>query len=235
MSQLTISGLDVSYGAVRALRGVSLEVSPGRIVTLLGANGAGKSTLLRTVSGLVRSQTGRIEIDGARIDRLAPHRIVELGVVHVPEGRQVFPELTVRENLAMGAFVQRDRRAIRDALERVLTTLPMLRDKLDAKARTLSGGQQQMLAIGRGLMARPRVLLCDEPSLGLAPLVVREVFSLLQQVSGTGVAVLLAEQKAAGALKIAAQAYVLAMGEVVLSGPPERLYESDEIREAYLT
>ena len=235
MSQLTISGLDVSYGAVRALRGVSLEVSPGRIVTLLGANGAGKSTLLRTVSGLVRSQTGRIEIDGARIDRLAPHRIVELGVVHVPEGRQGFPELTVRENLAMGAFVQRDRRAIRDALERVLTTLPMLRDKLDAKARTLSGGQQQMLAIGRGLMARPRVLLCDEPSLGLAPLVVREVFSLLQQVSGTGVAVLLAEQKAAGALKIAAQAYVLAMGEVVLSGPPERLYESDEIREAYLT
>lgn len=235
MMQLLISDLQVSYGSVRALRGVTVETSAGSVVALLGANGAGKSTLLRAVSGLVRPAAGRIDLDGTRLDRLPPHAIVRHGVVHVPEGRQVFPDLTVRENLAMGAFLQRDRREIRRSRDDVLAAMPILGDKLDDKARTLSGGQQQMLAIGRALMAHPRALLCDEPSLGLAPLVVREVFTLLERISRTGVAVLIAEQKAPAALRIASHAYVMAMGQIVLSGSPEILLRSDEVRGAYLT
>ena len=232
---LRISELEVAYGAIRALKGVTLEVPKGAIVTLLGANGAGKSTLVRAISGLVRPAAGAIEFNGVRLDRLRPDRIVQMGVVQVPEGRQVFPDLTVKENLLMGAFLRRGGTEIRESLGRVLGAMPPLQGRLGQKARTLSGGEQQMLALGRALMAQPQVLLCDEPSLGLAPLMVREVFRLLRGISASGVAVLLVEQKAESALKIASHAYVLEMGEMVVSGSGRKLLESDEVRRAYLT
>lgn len=231
---LKLVDVTAGYGPITALREVSLEVQAGEIVALLGANGAGKTTLLRAVSGLVRPANGRIELDGRRVDRLPPERLVGLGLAHVPEGRQVFPDLTVAENLRLGAYRRRDRAGIRRDLERVLTIFPILRERYRQSAGTLSGGEQQMLAIGRALMAAPRLLLLDEPSLGLAPLLVRRIFEVIAAIHAEGVTVLMAEQNAAMALALADRAYVLQSGFLRLSGPTAELKENPEVRRLYL-
>jgi branched-chain amino acid transport system ATP-binding protein len=203
-------------------------------VTLLGANGAGKTTLLRTISGLLRPLAGRMEFDGRRIDTLAPERLVGLGIVQVPEGRQIFPELTVAENLRLGAYHRRDRAGIRRDLEWVLTIFPVLRQRYGQMGGTLSGGEQQMLAIARGLMAAPRLLLLDEPSLGLAPLLVRRIFEVIGQIHAAGVTVLMAEQNAAMALSLADRGYVLQNGAIRLTGSTAELRMNPEVRRLYL-
>lgn len=231
---LKLVDVTAGYGPITALREVSLEVQAGEIVALLGANGAGKTTLLRTVSGLVRPASGRIELDGRRVDRLPPERLVGLGLAHVPEGRQVFPDLTVAENLRLGAYRRRDRAGIRRDLERVLAIFPILRERYRQPAGTLSGGEQQMLAIGRALMAAPRLLLLDEPSLGLAPLLVRRIFEVIAAIHAEGVTVLMAEQNAAMAMALADRAYVLQSGFLRLGGPTAELRENPEVRRLYL-
>jgi branched-chain amino acid transport system ATP-binding protein len=232
---LTIENLHVSYGAVHAVQGVSLHVAPGEIVALIGSNGAGKTTLLRAVSGLVRPSAGSIAFDGGqRLDRLPAHAIVRAGVSHVPEGRQVFGNLTVRENLELGAYQRRDRAATRATLGRVFELFPVLAERLPQSASTLSGGEQQMLAIGRALMAQPRLLLLDEPSLGLAPLVVQTIFAIVREINSAGTTILLVEQNAHMALRIAQRGYVLQTGSVVLEDSGANLLASPEVRSAYL-
>lgn len=225
------------YGPIPALRGVSLSVNEGEVVAVLGPNGAGKTTLLRTISGVLRPRRGSIALDGQRLDRLSPARIVRLGVVQVPEGRQLFPELTVAENLRMGAYARprRERRRIHKDLQRVFALFPVLKERLKQRAGTLSGGEQQMLAIARGLMARPRVLLLDEPSLGLAPALVTQLFQAIQELNRReGLTVLLAEQNARQALRIAGRAYVLELGRVALEGPAQALQQDERVRQRYL-
>jgi len=230
---LELDDVAVSYGKRRALEGVSLTVSQGEIVTLLGANGAGKSTTLRAVSGLVRAARGRIRFEGRDITEVAADAIVAAGVSHVPEGREIFPEFSVRENLLVGGHtVERSR--IGERLESVFRLFPVLRDRQAQTAGTLSGGEQQMLAIGRALMTRPRLLLLDEPSLGLAPMLAREIFRVIRRINDDGVAVLLVEQNVAQALAIAARAYVLEQGRIVVEGPAAELAQNARIREAYL-
>jgi branched-chain amino acid transport system ATP-binding protein len=214
------------------LRGVGFEVHPGEIVTLIGSNGAGKSTLLRAVSGLVRPSAGRILVDGVDVAGRAPEAIVALGCSHVPEGRRVFPNLSVRENLQMGAFQKRAGEA--EGLERVFALFPRLRERLKQPAGTLSGGEQQMLAIGRALMAEPRLLLCDEPSLGLAPLLVQQIFGILREINRQGTTVVLVEQNARQALRVAQRAYVLETGALALAGAATDLARDPRVREAYL-
>ncbi len=232
---LRLEGVTAAYGPIVALRGVSLEVEPGTVVTLLGANGAGKTSTLRVISGLLRPQAGTVEYDGVRLDRLSPDRIVRLGIVQVPEGRQLFAQLTVRENLELGAYLRRDRAGIRQDLERVFSYFPILAERQRQAAGSLSGGEQQMLAIGRGLMARPRLLLLDEPSLGLAPLVTREIFRIIRTINEReGLTVLLVEQNARLALDIARKGYVLETGRVVLSDLAENLRRNEEVRRSYL-
>jgi len=232
---LSVENLHVAYGAVRALQGVSLTVAPGEIVTLIGSNGAGKSTLLRAVSGLVRPSGGVITFDRTvRLDRLPPHAIVREGIAHVPEGRQVFGNLTVRENLLLGAYRHRDRREIDDTMERAFTLFPVLRERIRQPAATLSGGEQQMLAMGRALMARPQLLLLDEPSLGLAPLVVQTIFAIIREINAQGTTVLLVEQNAHMALRIAHRGYVLQTGEIALHDSGANLLAMPEVRAAYL-
>src|SRR6185369_1211346 len=214
---LSVENLHVSYGAVHAVQGVSLSVARGEIVTLIGSNGAGKTTLLRAISGLVRPSAGTILFDGAaRLDRIPPHTIVRHGISHVPEGRQVFGNLTVRENLALGAYQRTDRAEIRATMQHVFELFPILAERLRQAAATLSGGEQQMLAIGRALMARPQLLLLDEPSLGLAPLVVQTIFAIIREINAQGTTILLVEQNAHMALRIAHRGYVLQTGTVVL-------------------
>jgi branched-chain amino acid transport system ATP-binding protein len=214
---------------------VSLHVAPGEIVALIGSNGAGKTTLLRAVSGLVRPSAGSIVFDGGqRLDRLPAHAIVRAGVSHVPEGRQVFGNLTVRENLELGAYQRRDRAASRATLERVFELFPVLKERLPQSASTLSGGEQQMLAIGRALMAQPRLMLLDEPSLGLAPLVVQTIFAIVREINSAGTTILLVEQNAHMALRIAHRGYVLQTGTVVLEDSGANLLASPEVRGAYL-
>jgi branched-chain amino acid transport system ATP-binding protein len=222
----------VRYGAIRALRGVAFEVHAGEIVTLIGSNGAGKSTLLRAVSGLVRPSAGRILIDGVDVSGRPPEAIVGLGCCHVPEGRRVFANLSVRENLQMGAFAKRGGEA--EGLERVLALFPRLRERLRQPAGTLSGGEQQMLALGRALMAEPLLLLCDEPSLGLAPLLVQQIFGILREINRQGTTVVLVEQNARQALRVAHRAYVLETGAVALDGAASDLARDPRVREAYL-
>jgi len=229
---LSVESLDVRYGAIHALRGVSFDVRAGEIVTLIGSNGAGKSTLLRAISGLVRASAGRVTVAGTDVTRAAPEAIVALGCSHVPEGRRIFANLTVRENLQMGAWRRRVPEA--QGLERVLALFPRLRERLTQAGGTLSGGEQQMLAIGRALMAAPAILLLDEPSLGLAPLLVRQIFEIVREINGQGTTVVLVEQNAHQALRLAQRAYVLETGALALSGDAAELARDPRVRRAYL-
>ena len=230
---LRVDSLHVYYDAIHALQGVSFHIDRGEMVTLLGANGAGKSTTLKTISALLRARSGTIELEGERLDRLAAHEIVRRGVAHVPEGRRVFPRLTVLENLHAGAYARRGGAAGED-LDRVLTLFPRLKERIKQNAGTLSGGEQQMLAIGRGLMARPKMLLLDEPSMGLAPILVEQIFTIVQAINKDGVTVLLVEQNAAMALTICHRGYVLETGKIILEGTAAELSGNDRVREAYL-
>jgi branched-chain amino acid transport system ATP-binding protein len=232
MTLLVVDDIEVRYGNIRALKGVSFEVAEGEIVALLGANGAGKTTTQKTVSGMLRPSLGGIVYDGQRIDGIPAHDLIRLGICHVPEGRHVFPRMTVAENLEMGAF--RFKSVDQKDLEHVLELFPRLRERYKQQAGTLSGGEQQMLAIGRGLMGKPRLLLLDEPSMGLAPLVVAQIFNIIHQVNREGVTVLLVEQNAAQALALAHRGYVLETGEIVLSGTGGELLADDRVRAAYL-
>jgi branched-chain amino acid transport system ATP-binding protein len=232
---LKLEHLTAGYYGVPVLRDVSVEVDEGEIVTIIGANGAGKSTLMRSISGLVRASAGKIMFDGERIDGMAPERIATLGIGHVPEGRRVFPALTVRENLEIGGYVLRNTAgAIRQGIERAFGEFPILKERHHEMAKKLSGGQQQMLVIARALMAQPKLLLMDEPSLGLAPLVVDEVFGTIQRLNAEGVTILLVEQNAHMALGIAHRAYVLESGAVVLSGRSHELVGNPEVQRSYL-
>ena len=230
---LRLNAVEAFYGRVRALNGISLEVAEGSIVALLGANGAGKTTTLRIVSGLLSPPRGSVELDGARVDGWSPDRLVRAGIVHVPEGRRIFTELTVRENLLLGGYARR-RDGSGDPLEQVFGYFPRLRERLGQTAGTLSGGEQQMLAIGRALMARPRLLLLDEPSLGLAPLMVKQIFRVITEIRASGTTVLLAEQNAHMALGVADRAYVLETGRVILEDESAALRRREEVRHAYL-
>ena len=232
---LKVTDLYTAYGPIMALRGVSLEVPEGQIVALLGANGAGKSTALRTVSGLVHPVRGSINFMGRSIEKSSPEKIVQLGISQVPEGRQIFFELTVMENLLLGAYVQRSGRAVKQDLEKVFTYFPVLAERQKQAAGTLSGGEQQMVAIGRALMARPRLILLDEPSLGLAPIVVQTIFDIIKTLNqNDGITVLLVEQNAHLALQIAQQGYVLETGRVVLQDTGENLRTNEAVRRSYL-
>ncbi len=234
-TMLTITDLHVYYGAIRALSGVSLEVKQGEIVTMIGANGAGKSTTIRSVSGLVRPRSGEILFEGKPLHKLPPHEILVLGVGQSPEGRRVFANMTVRENLELGAYTRHRHKAeIRDDMERAFTMFPRLKERETQAAGTLSGGEQQMLAIGRALMSRPRLLLLDEPSLGLAPFLVQQIFRIIQEINQQGVTVLLVEQNANQALRIANRGYVIETGRVTLSDTASNLLSNDEVRKAYL-
>ena len=234
MALLTIENLSVHYGAIRALHGVSISVEPGEIVTLIGANGAGKSTTLRAVSGLVKPSGGTITFDGKNLAGWAPHKILRLGLAQVPEGRGIFPNLTVDENLDLGAFARTDRKNLGGDRERVFALFPRLKERLDQRAGTLSGGEQQMLAIGRALLARPRLLLLDEPSLGLAPQLVQTIFKIIREINASGTTIFLVEQNAHMALRVAHRAYVLEVGSVVMQGDARQLAASDEVKKAYL-
>ena len=230
---LRLEGLDVYYGQIRALKDVSLEVRRGEIVALLGNNGAGKTTTLKTISGLLAPRQGRIHLEDRVLTSSPPHAVVGLGIGHVPEGRRIFNRLTVRENLIMGAFLRNDA-GISDDLQRVFMLFPRLKERITQVAGTLSGGEQQMLAIGRALMGRPRLLLLDEPSMGLAPVLVEQIFDTIGAVNRQGTTILLVEQNAAMALSIAHRGYVLETGSVVLSGTAAELSENAEVRRAYL-
>jgi branched-chain amino acid transport system ATP-binding protein len=229
---LDVVDLQVKYGAITAIKGISFDVREGEIVALLGANGAGKTTTQKTVSGMLRPAAGSITFDGRQIDGIPPHHLIELGICHVPEGRHVFPRMTVEENLVMGAF--RFRTPDADVLAHVLELFPRLEERFGQQAGTLSGGEQQMLAIGRALMGKPRLLLLDEPSMGLAPLVVGQIFDIVRGINAEGVSVLLVEQNAHQALSLADRGYVLETGELVLSGSGRELLADDRIRAAYL-
>jgi branched-chain amino acid transport system ATP-binding protein len=229
---LTVSGLQVHYGAIEAVKGIDLALPDGRITTLLGANGAGKSTTLLALSGLLRASAGSILFDGVELRNLAPHRIVEVGLIQVPEGREILTTLSVRDNLLLGAYLRRDR--IDGDLEEVLTLFPRLRDRLDGSAGNLSGGEQQMLAIARALMSRPRLLLLDEPSMGLGPILVREIFVTLRALKARGLTILLVEQNARLALQVADFAYVMENGNIALQGSSGDVLDDPKIIEAYL-
>ncbi|MFN2460897.1 MAG: ABC transporter ATP-binding protein [Candidatus Velthaea sp.] len=234
MPRLEVEGLVARYGRITALDGVSLTVDEGEIVALIGANGAGKSTLLRAVSGLLRPAAGRIQFDGRDITNVSPDAIVKLGIGHSPEGRRVFPRMTVRENIELGAFTRSSKREIAEDTERILTTFPRLKERLDQKAGTMSGGEQQMLAIGRALMSRPSLLLLDEPSLGLSPLLVQTIFSVITEINARGTTIFLIEQNARQALQIAARGYVLEVGKLVHDDTSANLLASAAVQAAYL-
>jgi len=231
---LELQALDVHYGAIHALRGISIRVGQGEIVSLIGANGAGKTTTLRAVSGMLRPSAGQIRYQGASIGGLKPHRLVARGLCHAPEGRGIFPNLTLTENLLLGAFLRRDAEGIAKDMEKGFKLFPILKERATQMAGTLSGGEQQMLAIARALMSRPRLLLLDEPSLGLAPTVVETIFNIIQEINKQGVTILLVEQNAHLALQIANHGYVLETGTVVQTGTGTELLRSPEIRKAYL-
>ena len=232
---LHLENLDVSYGAIQALRGVDVTVNQGEIVTLIGANGAGKSTLLRAASGMVRAKSGRVEFLGEDISRLSIASIVSRGLIHCPEGRRIFANMTVKENLELGAYLRRDKQGIADDYERALTYFPRLRERLPQSAGTLSGGEQQMLAIGRSLMSRPKLLMLDEPSLGLAPILVQEIFRIIVTINAeSGTSILLVEQNANQALAVANRAYVLETGTITLSGNAADLKSNPDVQKAYL-
>ena len=231
---LELRNVETYYGKIRALDGVSLAVAEGEIVALIGANGAGKSTTLRTISGLIPPSQGEILFDGKSIARESPHKIVALGISQVPEGRQVFTRMSVLENLEMGSFLQRDRARIREDLERVFGMFPILKSRCGQKAGTLSGGEQQMLAIGRALMSRPRILLLDEPSMGLAPKIVQQIFEIVQEINNSGTTIFLVEQNANMALEIADYAFVIETGRITLSDVASSLRDNPLVKSTYL-
>ncbi|MEI5991728.1 livF [Enterococcus termitis] len=230
---LTIENLSVHYGVIQAVREVSFNVEQGEIVSLIGANGAGKTTILRTISGLNRPSNGTITFEGQQIQKMLPQKIVASGLCQVPEGRHVFSGLTVQENLEMGAFLRKDKDLKQD-YQMIFERFPILKERKNQDASTLSGGEQQMLAMGRALMSKPRLLLLDEPSMGLAPIFIQEIFNIIKEINKQGTTVLLIEQNAKMALSIADRGYVLETGEVVLSGPGKELLESEEVKKAYL-
>lgn len=231
---LQVNNIHVHYGPVAAVRGISLEVEEADFVTLIGSNGAGKSTTLRAISGLEQPSSGEIVFDGKNIEKMSADRIVKLGIAHVPEGRRVFKDLSVTENLRLGAFTRDDSDGIDEDLEKIFTRFPRLRERQDQMARTMSGGEQQMLAIGRALMSKPRMLLLDEPSLGLAPLIVQEIARILMEINRAGVAVMLVEQNAELALELARHGYVLETGDIALEGEASTLMDNEHVRRAYL-
>jgi branched-chain amino acid transport system ATP-binding protein len=231
---LQLEGIHTYYGSIHALKGVSLEVREGEIVTLLGSNGAGKSTTLRSINGLNRPRRGRIRFQGREITNAAPHTIVKLGIAQSPEGRRLFPRMSVLENLEMGAFQRTDRSGLKEDIERVFTLFPRLAERRSQKAGTMSGGEQQMCAIGRALMARPKLLMLDEPSMGLAPIFVEKIFEIVQEINKQGTPILLVEQNALMALQVAKRGYVLETGRVALADDAEKLRANEDVRKAYL-
>ncbi len=232
---LEITNLHVKYGAIAALKGISLSVKPGQIVTMIGANGAGKSTLLRAISGLIRVASGSITFDGVDLANMQAHRVVAAGISHAPEGRMIFANLSVKENLEMGAYLRSNRGEIARDLERVFALFPRLKERIRQSGGTLSGGEQQMLAIGRALMARPKMLLLDEPSLGIGPILVKAIFATIVEINKEfGMTILLVEQNAHQALKIAQYGYVLETGHIILEGPAAEIVRNEQVRKAYL-
>lgn len=231
---LNVTDLNVHYGKIHAIKGVSFEVNEGEIVTLIGANGAGKTTILQTISGLLKPTEGSITFNGENVSKMPAHQIPEMGIAHVPEGRRIFADMTVHENLMMGAYIRNDKEEIENDLEKIFLNFPRLKERYKQIAGTLSGGEQQMLAMGRALMTRPKLILLDEPSMGLAPLLVDEIFNMIQTVNNEGTTVLLVEQNANKALHIANRAYVLETGQIKLSGSAKDLLVNPEVQQAYL-
>lgn len=234
MAILEVKNLSVSYGAIKALRNISFSVEQGEIISLIGSNGAGKTTTLHAVSNIIKKNEGQVFFEGEDITNLSPDKIVAKNLIHVPEGRRIFQNLTVRENLELGAFLRKDNDGINDDMENVFELFPRLKERIKQNAGTLSGGEQQMLAIGRGIMAKPKVLLLDEPSMGLAPILVDEIFSIIQKINGQGTTILVVEQNAYKALSIADRAYILETGSVTKSGDAKKLAVDDSVRAAYL-
>ena len=234
MSMLEVKDLHVSYGAIKAVQGISFEMEQGETVALIGSNGAGKSTTLRTISGLEKAKSGSIVFQGQELTKLKPHQIVQLGIAHVPEGRRVFARMSVDENLRMGAYIIKDQARINENLEKVYGHFPRLKERRRQLAGTLSGGEQQMLATGRALMTDPQIVLMDEPSMGLSPLLVKEIFAIIQQLHESGITILLVEQNAKMALAVSDRAYVLETGKISMSGKASELAEDDRVRKAYL-
>ncbi len=231
---LKVEGLKVNYGMIEAVKGIDFEVHDGEIVALIGANGAGKTTTMHTISGLLKPSAGSITLDGKEVSRLPAHKIVELGIVQCPEGRRIFSQQTIEENLSLGAYVRKDKKEIEADMEKVFELFPILKERRKQLAGTLSGGEQQMLAMARALMAKPKIMLLDEPSMGLSPLLVKEIFYIIKDINKQGVTVLLVEQNAKMALGIANRAYVLESGKISLSGTGEELLNSDSVKKAYL-
>lgn len=234
MSMLEVKDLNVSYGAIKALRGINFEVNEGEVITLIGSNGAGKTTTLHSISNLIKKQSGSVIFMGEDITNLSADKIVRKGLIHVPEGRRIFANLSVKENLEMGAYTRKDKDGIKKDMEWVYELFPRMKERLGQAAGTLSGGEQQMLAMGRALMGRPKLLLLDEPSMGLAPILVDEIFDIIQKISKSGTTILLVEQNAYKALSIANRAYVLEIGEVTKSGNAADLIKDDAVKSAYL-
>ena len=234
MAMLTIKDLEVYYGVIQAIKGVSFEVNQGEVIALIGANGAGKTTILHTITGLISPKKGSVLFEGNELTKMPAHKIVSLGMAHVPEGRRVFAQLSVYQNLKMGAYTRKDKDEIEATLQTVYKRFPRLEERKNQLAGTLSGGEQQMLAMGRALMSHPRIILMDEPSMGLSPILVNEIFDIIQSVSASGTTVLLVEQNAKKALSIADRAYVLETGNIVMSGDAEKLMNDDSIKKAYL-
>ena len=235
MAMLKVTDLTVNYGMIQAVKGISFEVKEGEIVALIGANGAGKTTTLQTVTGMIPSRTGTIEFAGTDITKVPAHRIVSMGLAHVPEGRRVFAQLTVLENLKMGAYTRKDKDGIDETLKEIYKRFPRLEERKSQLAGTLSGGEQQMLAMGRALMSRPKMIVMDEPSMGLSPLYVAEIFKIIQDINASGTTVLLVEQNAKKALSIADRGYVMETGNIVLSGKASDLMNDDSVKKAYLS